>query len=106
MVIGLQQGAPYGGRPTLIGLLAVAIGTVEVTLREHRSGFRSHSILLAAVPVIAFHTAVILGLSLFLRVPTVVNTGLLAVDIGLFALLFSVARSRFQARRLQRVGRG
>ncbi len=106
MVIGLQGGAPYGGKPALIGLLAVAAGTLEVTWREHGSGYRSHSIMLAALPVITFHSVVILLLSLFLRVPVVVNTGLLAVDIGLFALLLSVARSRFQARRLQRIGRG
>ena len=37
--------------PTLFaGLGAVVLGTLEFTIREHRSGYRSHAALLAAVP--------------------------------------------------------
>ena len=44
---------------------AVAIGTFEVTLREHLGGYRSHTVLLAVVPVVVLHSAVLLVASAF-----------------------------------------
>ena len=39
------------GAATLVaGVAAVLVGTVEFSLREHRSGYRSHTILLAPAP--------------------------------------------------------
>src|SRR5207247_5573202 len=46
-VVGLQKGISHGAAPLLVGLAAVVVGTVEVTLREHMSGFRSHAVLLS-----------------------------------------------------------
>jgi len=49
--------------PALLGggalVLVVSVG--ELCLREHFAGFRSHSILLALLPVIAAHTLVVYG---------------------------------------------
>ncbi len=71
------------------------IGTIEVTLREHRSGFRSHALILALLPVILFHSAVVLIVDAFTTVPRAVSFGLLPVDVLLFAVLFKLLRARF-----------
>lgn len=96
ITVGLLSGGPAKAAPALIaGVLAVAIGTVEVTLREHLSGFRSHAVLLALVPVIVFHTAAIFIVSAFVPFPRAANIALLAVDLGLFLFLFRFLRSRY-----------
>jgi hypothetical protein len=101
-VIGLRRGVSNGGPTLFAGLGAVAIGTIEVTIREHRSGYRSHTILLALLPVVIFHSAVVLGLSAFTTPPRILNVGLLALDIALFALMFRLLRARFlDARRVR-----
>jgi hypothetical protein len=41
------------------GIGAVAIGTIEVSLREHLSGFRSHTLMLAVVPAVVAHSLVL-----------------------------------------------
>jgi hypothetical protein len=79
----------------LAGLGAVALGTLEITWREHRSGYRSHALLLALLPVIVFHTVVVLVLAAFTTVPRAVNIGLLAVDLALFAFLFRLLRAQY-----------
>lgn len=99
-IIGLQRmsgggGISSGGPALFAGLAAVALGTFEVTLREHRAGYRSHAILLSLLPVLVFDTAVVLLVSAFTTVPRLFNVGLLAVDVALFALLFKLWRARF-----------
>ena len=52
-----ERGGAIGGCALLIaGLGAVLIGTVEVTLREHLSGYRSHTIMLALLPTVVLYT--------------------------------------------------
>jgi hypothetical protein len=93
-----------GGAPTLIaGIAAVAIGTFEVTLREHRSGYRSHTIMLALLPVLVFDSLVVLVISLFTSAPRLLSVGLLALDIVLFAVMFRMLRARFLDARHARV---
>ncbi len=96
VIVGLLRGGTGGAAPLFAGIGAVAIGTIEVTLREHRSGFRSHTILLAALPAIALHTAVVLTVAAFTRVPHVLNAGLLVLDAAVFLVLFRLLRARFQ----------
>lgn len=92
----LKHGGVANAGPVLVaGIAAVAIGTLEVTLREHLGGFRSHTVLLAVLPPIALHSAVILGLAGFMRVPRWVNLPLLALDLVLFAALFKYLRARY-----------
>jgi hypothetical protein len=87
---GLSNGAPA----LLAGIGAVAIGTIEVTLREHRSGYRSHTTMLALLGVLVFDTVVVLGLSTLTTLPRLFEVGLLAADLALFALLFKLLRAR------------
>src|SRR5207248_3828483 len=64
-VIGLRRGVSHGGPVLFAGLAAVIVGTVEVTLREHLGGYRSHTIILALLPTIVFHSAVALVVAAF-----------------------------------------
>jgi hypothetical protein len=85
------------------GLGAVVIGTVEFTIREHRSGYRSHSALLAAVPTALVHGGLALGLfALGARGVALVIAPLL-IDVPLFWLLFRTLRARFDDARRERV---
>jgi hypothetical protein len=100
----LNHGGVANAGPTLIaGVAAVAIGTVEVTLREHLSGFRAHTLLLALIPTIVFHTLAILLLSAFVTVPRWVNIPVLALDGALFAFLYKLLRARFIDARRERL---
>ncbi len=95
---GASQDAPL----LFAGLAAVMIGTIEVTLREHRSGYRSHILLLALLPTILFHTATILIVSAFTPAPRALNVGLLIVDAAIFAVLFKLLRAGFADARRER----
>jgi hypothetical protein len=92
-----------GGPPLIAGLAAVIIGTVEVTLREHLSGYRSHTIILALLPVIALDAVVVLVLAPF---GTAARLAMLAGDVAIFAFLYKLLRARFLDARRERVFSG
>ncbi len=92
-----------GGRLLLAGLGAVGVGTIEVTWREHRSGHRSHTMLLAGLLVLVFDTVLVLALTAFVTLPRAFTIGLVAIDIALFAMLFKLLRARFLQARHARV---
>jgi hypothetical protein len=96
---GLSHGAPS----LIAGIAAMVLGTTEVTLREHLSGYRSHATILAAMPVIVFHTAVVLGVSELTSFPRLLNIGLVAIDLAIFFVLFRLLRARFLNARTRRV---
>jgi hypothetical protein len=108
--IGLSKvghGISSGGPALIAGLGAVAIGTIEVTLREHRSGYRSHTVMLAALLVLVFDSVVVFGLTSFTTLPRLFSVGLIAVDLALFAFLFKLLRLRFlDARHARRISGG
>jgi hypothetical protein len=106
--VGLSRGVSHGGPALFAGLAAVMIGTIEVTLREHLSGYRSHTLLLALLPTIAFHSVVTLAVAAFTSVPKWLTVALLLIDGGLFAFLFKLLRARFADARRERTftGRG
>jgi hypothetical protein len=91
-----------GGTATLVvGFAVTALGVVEFTAREHFSGYRSHTSLLAAIPSLAIGIGVISAVGDKAdRAPL-----LLAVSGSLFALLFWFLRRRFQIARQARVVR-
>jgi hypothetical protein len=93
-----------GGSTTLlvVGLVVCTLGVVEVTAREHFSGFRSHASLLAGIPAVAA------GIGIVSAVGEKTNRAplLIAVAGPLFALLFWFLRRRFQIARQARVVRG
>jgi hypothetical protein len=94
-VVAITRGSSGGGAALIASLAAVAIGTVEVTLREHLAGYRSHTMILALLPTIVFHSAVILVVAAFVAVPRALSTGMLVLDVALFAFLFKLLRARF-----------
>jgi hypothetical protein len=108
--LGLSKvghGISSGGPALAAGLGAVAIGTFEVTFREHRSGYRSHTVMLAALPVLVFDSIVVFGLISFTTLPRLFSVGLIAVDLALFAFLFKLLRARFlDARHARRIREG
>ena len=82
------------------GLAAVLLGTLEVTLREHLAGYRSHALLLAVLVVVVLHTAIVLVLSSFTTFPRAANLLLLAFDIAVAFVLYRFLRARYlEARR-------
>jgi hypothetical protein len=96
-VVGLSRGE--SGIPVLAaGLLAVLIGTVEVTLREHLSGYRSHTVILTLIPTIALYTTLLL----LTRPAPAVSLALLALAVALAVLLFKWLRGRFLIARRER----
>jgi hypothetical protein len=89
----------------VVGLVVVGIGTFEVTWREHSSGFRSHTILLALVPVLAFHSLAIAIASAFTNPTVLFSIVLLPFDFALFVFCFKLLRARFlDARQLRTLG--
>ena len=96
-VVGLLRGES-GLALMIAGLGAVLIGTVEVTLREHLSGYRSQTLILTLLPAIGLYT----GIVLILRPPAAVNIALLALDAGFAVLLFKRLRARFLRARRER----
>lgn len=95
-VIGFIQG---GGPALVVGLIVCALGVVEVTAREHFSGYRSHTALLAAIPSVALEAGVVLAFKPSQRAILV-----LAV-VPVFAGLFWWLRRRFLVARQTRVAR-
>ena len=96
-VVGMVGG---GGPPLYVGLVVLALGVVEITAREHFSGYRSHTTLLAAIPTVALETALVLTVGAPSNRPLLV-----AVMAPVFALLFYLLRRRFMAARQARVAR-
>jgi hypothetical protein len=78
----------------------VLIGTVEVTLREHLSGYRSHALILAALPVLVIDTVIVLALA---PIGAGVKVTMLLFDAALFALIYKLLRARFLDARRERV---
>jgi hypothetical protein len=97
-IIGAIVGVLDHGRVTLIiGLVICALGVVEVTGREHFSGYRSHSVLLATVPTVMLE-AVVVGVF----GDPADRAWLLLVMVPVFALLFFTLRQRFRVARQAR----
>lgn len=98
-IVGLLVGFASGnGAAQLTGLIVCALGVAEVTGREHFTGFRSHTTLLAAIP--ALIVEVIFARFVGTPSPRIL---LLAPVVPVFGLCFWLLRRRFQAARHERV---
>jgi hypothetical protein len=95
-VIGFIQG---GGPALIVGLIVCALGVIEITAREHFSGYRSHTSLLAAIPSVALEVGIVLAFKPSQRAVLVL------VVVPVFAGLFWVLRKRFLIARQARVAR-
>jgi hypothetical protein len=106
VVIGLGRGISHGVAPLSAGIVAVLIGTVEVTLREHLSGYRSHTLILTLLPLVVFHSSVVLIVASLTKVPKLLNVVLLLVDAAIGAVLFKLLRARHLDGRRERTFAG
>jgi hypothetical protein len=108
-VVGMTRlghgGISSGGPALFAGLAAVVLGTLEITWREHNAGYRSHTLILALLPVVVFHSVLALTLATFTTVPRLLNVGLLFIDAAIFAVLFKLLRARFLDARARVVSR-
>jgi hypothetical protein len=100
-IIGAVFGFLNGGGPALVvGLVVCALGVCEITAREHFSGFRSHTALLAAIPAVLIEVGVV---AIFGEPKQ--RAFLLAVVVPVFAILFWLLRRQFMTARQARVAR-
>jgi hypothetical protein len=103
-LVKLKHGLGSGGATLIVGVVAVLVGTVEFTFREHRSGYRSHATLLALLPTVVLYTGTLLVIAAFdSPVPTGLKVAPLALALPLFAVLYKVLRARFRDARRVRV---
>lgn len=81
----------FGGHPTLIGVgvVCAGLGGLEVAIREHFAGYRSHTTLLAGL-------AFVVTTGLVFYVADQVLAIALAIGAVAFAITFYLARRAFQ----------
>jgi hypothetical protein len=83
--VGGDRGGALFGTALVLGSLA----TVEFAIREHFAGFRSHSLLLAALPAV-----VVLGVLFYLAPPGLSPLARVLIAAAVFAAAFwSLARA-------------
>ena len=76
-----------------------ALGVIEITAREHFSGYRSHASLLAAIPSVAIEVGIVLAFKPSQR------ASLVLIVVPVFGGLFWWLRKRFLTARQARVAR-
>jgi hypothetical protein len=100
-IVAAAVGYFNGGGPALVaGIALCGLGVLEVTAREHFAGFRSHSILLAAIPAVGTEL-------LLLRIMPAAwpRATALIGDAIVFGVLFWPLRARYARARQARVAR-
>ncbi len=106
-VIAWFRGIDSNGPLLAASIGAVVIGTVEVSLREHLSGFRSHTLMLAVIPAVVLHSAVVLlVLAANGHAPRWLNLLLLPVDVAVVVVCFRLLRARYTDARRERTFAG
>jgi hypothetical protein len=99
--IGLVIGVFNHGGPALtVGAVVCGLGVLEVTAREHFSGYRSHTALLATAPALLAEVG---WVALFGEPSN--RALLLLVIVPVYGLCFWLARRRFLIARQARVVR-
>jgi hypothetical protein len=97
LIVGLING---GGPALIVGFTVCALGVIEITAREHFSGFRSHAMLLAAFPAIAVEIAIVVIVG-----GKQARVLALAGSIPVFGFTFLFLRKRWRAAHQARVAR-
>jgi hypothetical protein len=109
-LVAIVAGASKGSSGLVVlatGAGIVLLGTMEFSIREHLSGYRSHTILLAFLPTVMFHTAGVLLLAQVLGVSTAPSViAPLVLDLPVFAFLFRLLRARYLDARRERTFAG
>jgi hypothetical protein len=88
---GFAAGGAHGAWLLAIGIVVLCVVVVELCLREHFAGFRSHSLLLGLLPVTVAHMGVVLLVSSDWRGPLA-----LVVDLALAGGLAWWLQGRFR----------
>jgi Flp pilus assembly protein TadB len=89
------------GTPALVsGVVVMLVGVLEFTWREHVSGYRSHTVLLSAIPAVG-----VAVLAITISGERSGDAPLLVTMIPVFLLAFFPLRKRFQRARQARVAR-
>ncbi|MEJ7892543.1 MAG: hypothetical protein WKF94_07860 [Solirubrobacteraceae bacterium] len=90
LVVGIiNREDPQGRLAILFGLALAALAGLETAAREHFTGFRSHSSLLAAMPTVL--TAILMGF-IGVNLPIVLPAAVLVFAISFFAFRASFKR--------------
>jgi hypothetical protein len=100
-LVGVIVGFIRGGGPVLIvGIVVIALGVIEICGREHFSGYRSHTTLLASIPSLGGETAIVAAFG-----PPDQKWLLLVFVVPVYCLLFWLLRRKFVSARQARVAR-
>ena len=91
-------GINHGAATIEVAILLVALGTTEVAAREHLSGFRSHTTMLALMPAVIVEAIY----ALVIGVPTQ-RILLLAPVVPIFAICYWALRRHFRLARHARL---
>jgi len=89
-VAGLLTGGERGLIMIVTGCVLGSLAGLDVSVREHFAGFRSHTTVLAGVP-----TVVLMGVLFAVRAPWAL---LIAIGAGTFVTAFWVLRGAFRRR--------
>ena len=92
--IALAGGASPRSPRFLAGVGVCGIGVVELTVREHVAGYRSHTLLLAFLPVVGLQGAISLS-----GLPQTLQRLAVPLDFVVFAVLFQVWQSVYKRAR-------
>lgn len=92
LIVGFARGPDTGAALIAIGVLMATGGVIELCAREHFSGYRSHVLLLAFLPVVAAHTVLRVAITDAWEGPVA-----LLVDAAVFAVLCLVLLDRYRA---------
>src|SRR3954451_13499179 len=91
MVVGFAKGGNRGGVLAICGIALVGVASLELAIREHFAGYRSHTTLLAAATGVG--TMLLLGLGL--ELPRLVA---IAAGAAVFVSAFLALRAAFRRR--------
>ncbi len=97
LVVGVLN---HGGLALIGGVVICLFGVLEVTTREHFSGYRSHTVLLAAIPAVAVEFLIALTVG-----PPAVRALLLVPVAAVFATCAWFLRKRFSIARQARIAK-
>jgi hypothetical protein len=95
LVVGMIN---HGGSALELGIIVMGLGVTEVTAREHFSGFKSHTTLLALMPAVIVEAIY----ALVIGVPNQ-RILLLAPVLPIFGLCYYLLRRHFRIARHARV---
>jgi hypothetical protein len=100
-LVALVFGVIQRGGPALIGgVVLCLLGVTEVTAREHFSGYRSHTVLLAGIPAVVAEFVIVLTVG-----PPAIRV-LLLVPVGaVFGACAWFLRRRFLVARQARIAK-